>query len=442
MSDCRSGIRFKVGVILPAVLAAVWFCAMPVRAEESPEQFVKGTSINTVSVGGLTVEEAKAKIQKNYTDTYQLEITGKNGKKEVISGEEIGYSASDFAGLQEILDGQNAGGRRWGPSVDHSYTLDIPAVYNTAALEARIMNLSFLNAEDIVVTSDAHVSSYQEGQPFTIIPEVDGNNVDAAKAEAVIKAAVSSGKKQVNIEQEGCYYVPGVRAGDEGLKELCRIMNACMDMTVTYTFGEAPVLTADEGAGQTAENGEDAVQLEEESREGTVQPVTERLTGDVIASWLTGTENGEINVNRDAAAAYIKTLADRYNTAGTARIFRTYSGRDVELSGPFGWKIDQAGETEALIGIIRTGQSQSREPLYVGKKGPRSAADWGTTYVEIDLTGQHVYMFQDGNLVWDSDCVTGNVSKKYTTPAGIYSLAYTETDRIRRGEKKADGTYE
>mgnify|MGYP000509021207 FL=1 len=39
-------------------------------------------------------------------------------------------------------------------------------------------------------------------------------------------------------------------------------------------------------------------------------------------------------------------------------------------------------------------------------------------------------------------CVTGNISKNYDTPAGIYSLTYKEKDRILRGAKKADGTYE
>ena len=66
----------------------------------------------------------------------------------------------------------------------------------------------------------------------------------------------------------------------------------------------------------------------------------------------------------------------------------------------------------------------------------------GATYVEIDLTNQHVYMTKDGAVVWDAPCVTGNVSKNYTTPPGIYSLTYKEEDRILRGPKKADGSYE
>ena len=89
------------------------------------------------------------------------------------------------------------------------------------------------------------------------------------------------------------------------------------------------------------------------------------------------------------------------------------------------------------------GQAQAdREPVYSQKAASREGTDWGTTYVEVDLGGQHVYMFKEGQIVWDAPCVTGNVSKDYTTPSGIYSLTYKEKDRILRGKKKPDGTYE
>lgn len=51
-------------------------------------------------------------------------------------------------------------------------------------------------------------------------------------------------------------------------------------------------------------------------------------------------------------------------------------------------------------------------------------------------------MVKDGTVVWDAPCVTGNVSKDYTTPAGIYSLTYKEKDRILRGKKLDNGKYE
>ena len=71
-----------------------------------------------------------------------------------------------------------------------------------------------------------------------------------------------------------------------------------------------------------------------------------------------------------------------------------------------------------------------------------SGADWGNTYAEVDFGAQHVYMYENGALTWDAPCVTGNVSKNYTTPEGIYSLTYKQADRVLRGAKRADGTYE
>lgn len=60
--------------------------------------------------------------------------------------------------------------------------------------------------------------------------------------------------------------------------------------------------------------------------------------------------------------------------------------------------------------------------------------------MQVDLAGQHVYMIKDGACVWDAPCVTGNVSKAYTTPDGIYSLTYKEKDRILRGKKLDNGS--
>ena len=212
----------------------------------------------------------------------------------------------------------------------------------------------------------------------------------------------------MDLEAAGCYYAPSVTKDDETLKNLCDTMNRCREMTVTYTFG-----------GQSE----------------VLDPAT-------ICSWITGSAEGQIQLNMDQVNAYVQTLASKYDTAGTARTFHTATGRDVSVTGPFGWKIDQAGEAQALADVIRAAQSQSREPVYASRAVDRSAAEWGSTYVETDLTAQHVYMIKDGAVVWDAPCVTGNVSKNYTTPPGLYSLTYKQRDRILRGQKKADGKYE
>ena len=92
-------------------------------------------------------------------------------------------------------------------------------------------------------------------------------------------------------------------------------MNQCREMTVTYTFGEQ----------------------------------SETLDSASICSWITGSAEGQIQLDMEKVRAYVKTLADKYDTAGTARTFHTATGRDVSVSGSFGWKIDQAAEADALV---------------------------------------------------------------------------------------------
>ena len=169
---------------------------------------------------------------------------------------------------------------------------------------------------------------------------------------------------------------------------------------------------------------------------------TETLSGTEYVSWYTGGENGVITVDRDKAAAYIMTLAAKYDTAGTTRTFHTTSGKEVALTGPYGWKIDQTAETDNLVLMAQTGINQEREVQFSQQAASHSDADWGNTYAEVDFGAQHVYMYENGALTWDAPCVTGNVSKNYTTPEGIYSLTYKQTDRVLRGAKRADGTYE
>lgn len=54
-------------------------------------------------------------------------------------------------------------------------------------------------------TSNAYISAYEEGKPFTIVPEVQGNELDMDKMKAAVKSALLSQKKQIRLADEDCY---------------------------------------------------------------------------------------------------------------------------------------------------------------------------------------------------------------------------------------------
>ena len=393
--------------IMGVAAAVALFVSFPVLADDS-SRFVEGTDVNGIAIGGLTQEEASAKITQSYASSYRLTVQERGGKEEVITGDQIGLSVTVPGNLKELLDGQNLSGRQSGPSAGNSYTLEMTASINEALLTARIQSLECLSGSDIQETKDAHISAWKEGEPFTVIPEVKGNSLDPSLTEAAIRAAVASGASSVDLEACGCYVPVQVTKDDAALNMLCERMNQCRDMVITYRFGEQE----------------------------------EKLTGETFTSWFTGIKDGQIEIDRAQAAAYIASLAGKYDTAGTARTFHTTAGQDVVLTGPYGWKLNQAVETDTLLLLIQTGTSQEREPVYSATAASRTAPDWGNTYVEVDMGNQHVYLYENGAIVWDAPCVTGNVSKNYTTPEGIYSLTYKQTDRVLRGPLQADGTYE
>ena len=53
------------------------------------------------------------------------------------------------------------------------------------------------------------------------------------------------------------------------------------------------------------------------------------------------------------------------------------------------------------------------------------------------MTNQTVYFIQDGQVVFTSDCVTGNTSLGRGTPTGIFSIMYKAKNVVLRGANYA-----
>ena len=62
--------------------------------------------------------------------------------------------------------------------------------------------------------------------------------------------------------------------------------------------------------------------------------------------------------------------------------------------------------------------------------------------MEIDLSRQHLWLYQDGKLTVETDIVSGKMTEKRYTPESIFKMYYKQKNKTLRGEKKPDGTYE
>lgn len=364
--------------------------------------FLPGTIVDGMDVTGKTaseVEDAIAEQLKGYT----LTINGREELSESITGESVGLYAEFDDTLEKAVAAQKPmdwGKYRFGKAVNEVNT-DALLHYSSEMLDEAVAGLSCMDRENMREPQDARISDYDSATgSYTIIKEDEGTELLEDKVKEAVASAIMSLSESVNLEEQGCYLSPAVTSGDEALNTACESMNRYVGAKITYKFGDR----------------------------------SETLSGNEIHSWLT--VNGtSVGVSEAKAAEYVKNLASAYNTAYKPKTLKTSYGKNVTITtGSYGWKIDQTKETAALVSLIKNGEQTSREPEYSQKAASRSGNDYGNTYVEINLTAQHLYFYVDGKLLVQSDFVSGNAAKGWSTPAGAYALTYKQRNATLKGQ--------
>lgn len=364
--------------------------------------FLPGTIVDGMDVTGKTaseVEDAIAEQLKGYT----LTINGREELSESITGESVGLYAEFDDTLEKAVAAQKPmdwGKYRFGKAVNEVNT-DALLHYSSEMLDEAVAGLSCMDRENMREPQDARISDYDSATgSYTIIKEDEGTELLEDKVKEAVASAIMSLSESVNLEEQGCYLSPSVTSEDEALKTACESMNRYVGAKITYKFGDR----------------------------------SETLSGNEIHNWLT--VNGtSVGVSEAKAAEYVKNLASSYNTAYKPKTLKTSYGKNVTITtGSYGWKIDQTKETAALVSLIKNGEQTSREPEYSQKAASRSGNDYGNTYVEINLTAQHLYFYVDGKLLVQSDFVSGNAAKGWSTPAGAYALTYKQRNATLKGQ--------
>lgn len=396
--------KVVIGVFCATV--AMLLIAYGLIAMYYESHFLPNTTINGFDCSNYKVEEAAGLIN-NQIHNYKLKVMGRvneNGeigllgeiKAEDIKLIAVGtHSATEF-----ILKEQNS--LLWieslvGKNYYHSLVQSVDC--DVAFLEWSIENWDVF--QRMVEPQDAYVSEYsEEDGGYIIIPELVGNYLDVQKATDYIKAAIFAQETELHLEDTDCYKQVSVAADDKVLKKKIDTINQWLSTKVTYDW-----------------NGMEVV-----------------VDRELIREWTTF-ENGEPKLDEQAVADFVAKMAEERDTYGKNRNFMTSLGVEKTLpSGAYGWKTDKEGETEALLQLIYEGSTTEREPIYISKGRQKGMNDIGSSYVEADLTNQHLYLYHKGNLVLETDFVSGIMTDPgCVTPYGVFGLTYKTTNAVLRG---------
>lgn len=285
--------------------------------------------------------------------------------------------------------------------------------YDKVKLKEQLEKLECVKKENQTAPEDAYVA-YKDSK-FEIVPETEGNTLDFNGAYQALSEAVTDKKRTIDLNSCPAVYVKAaVMKDDPDLKNSLEECQNLIRTKIVYIFGEETVT----------------------------------LEGDEIRNWLIFDERGRLQKNEDelrqCVAEYVAQLAATHDTVNTEREFCTTSGRTVQVySSVYGWKIDQEKEIETIMQEMIAGVQINREPVYAMRANARGMNDIGSTYIEVDLSAQHLYYYQDGSIILESDIVSGDMQyAERQTPPGIFQLYYKKSPSVLKGKMLENGKYE
>lgn len=371
-----------LGVVYGAGVAAFHFMFMP----------------NTTLDGQDVSLKFANEVGNAYSDkvgTYQVSVEG-DGLSFTVRGSDIGLAFDENAYEQGALEQQDPWA--WPLEVLGSRDLKATAGATFDAERLKASAVDIINAFNAHATQPTNASIAFDGasQQFAVVPEQVGTAVDADKLTSILSDAVNGMVTRVTVDQT-CLLAPAIKGDDPALASAVQNANTFLTANIPLTL-----------------NGKEA---------GVV-------TREQISQWIILGDDNSATLDEDKVAEWVKANVGKLDTVGATRTYTRADGKQITVDAgsrsSYGWITNEADTTSQLVAAIKGGSTSAIEiPVRQAAASMPDAngRDWGDRYIDIDLSEQHVRMYDDsGALVWESDCVSGNSSKDYDTPTGVYQL--------------------
>lgn len=357
------------------------------------DKFFSGTTINSIDCTSKTVTQVEKELLADFEDG-GMEITGRGGLDVSYTLEELGVTYSFGDQLENALsDSQSIANLFRSKDYTVEYILNV----DEKTLKSRMKEI--LDSQEIVDSEDAQIVFDEENGKYTIQEEVYGNYFNIEQAAALVKKTLEKGEAAVDLES--CYMdAPQVLQDDEELVQRVEKLNKYM-IRITLDFSDRK----------------------------------EEITPSMIQDWMQVAEDGTVTYDETAMRSYLQEISKTYDTYGRERKFTTHEGKKITVSGgSYGWMIHNGDTIKKIEEAIEGGEDVTIEPVYSFRGYVRDKDDIGNSYIEISLKEQHVWVYIDGEEKVSTDCVTGNASRGFDTPTGVYPINYLERDATLEGQ--------
>ena len=377
------------------------------------DKFLNGTMVNGSDVGGMTLQKANDQLSKK-VNGQSLKLIFNDGQSEILQSAQLGVSYNKDNSLNQLMKNQNKWAWFIGFFKNEKNTLTDLIQISDENLTTGIASMEHAKEENQIAPTDAYIQ-YKDGS-FSIIEETLGSKFNTEELVKNIKVALSEGKQQLDVTKANGYVKPQVYKDDQDLNNQLKAANEYCLSAITYTTPKGKEIALD---------------------------------GSTLITWLSKQDDGSYtkdeSVFKEKLTAFVKELASQYNSIGATRTFTGKDGQSHTVSGgTYGFRVSTDSEVSALLKMINENKSENnRIPEHTGQLPSGENGGLGTTYLEINITKQHLWFVKDGSVVLESDFVSGKESDPTRlTPSGTYYIYNKERNRVLRGTKQPNGKYE
>ena len=373
-------------------LAVVYFAGV----HYFKKRFLPNTTVNYTDASFKTIEELDATLQKPLA-LYSLEVVAREGERHLIKTGDVDLRYKLDKSIDSVLEDQEV--YKWPMYFfkKNPHKVGVSVELDDAKLEFILSGYNCLTEENFKEARDAYIADYNNENGYVIEKEYNGTIIDIDKAKEKIRSSLIQLGFKEDLDADDLYRFAQIKQDNEKLLSTQEILNKHAGTVINYAGGAV-------------------------------------LNGERISQWIAVDDAGNLILDENGIRIFVDELAERYDTLGKPRIFKTTDGREVEIiAKKYGWQIDKEGEFQAIRASILAGEQVDREPVFASRAASLEGNDFGNTYVEIDLGNQKLYYYADGQLALSTDIVSGALWGGRKTPPGLYRLNYKAKNVVLRG---------
>lgn len=358
--------------------------------------FLTGTEIGGISCEFLTIDEAIERV--NYEQGQKkIELIFGDGTTYQVLAKELGIGINAEY-IDNLFKKQHSN-----INEERKYSVDGFITVENEKLRKFLEQIPELQKENMIAPQDAYI--IWDEISFSINSEVLGNTIDFEEATNLVLEVLQN---QGNVIDFSTITAVNPKTFTEDLIGKQNELNSILNSSINFELIDGSMVN---------------------------------LNSEIIKNWVYLDENGNYEFDiENGVSEFVTNLALKISNINS-----TYQFTATDLEDPIEvyipkeiWiQLDQEKEIAEIKTLLGSSETINLAPIYDRK----TFSEMLTSYVEVDIARQHIWIYIDGALYLDTACVTGNVSNGYDTPTGVFFLLNKNRDALLEGTNKDGSKY-